>query len=59
MKVKMIDPPEGWKYGFPKTIPEGIENVTDWLVEEGYPKEEIAKYGIHFYCRHWEEEIDD
>jgi hypothetical protein len=54
--AKMIDPPEGWKYGFPKEIPEDVTDVSGWLVENGYPLEEIAGYGIHFYCRYWDEE---
>ena len=54
--AKFIDPPEGWKYGFPKVLPDNIDNISDWLVEQGYPKEKIASYGIHFYCRYWETE---
>ena len=46
-----IDPPSGWKYGFPKEI--NIEdyeskdfNLDKWLLTNGYPKEEIefSKY---------------
>lgn len=51
----MIDPPSGWKYGFPKELPKGVENVTEWLIENGYPKSEIDKMGEHFYCSHWKE----
>ena len=59
MKVTMCDPPSGWKYGFPKPIPEGIEDVKGWLVENGYPQEEIDKCGEHFWLRYWETELDD
>lgn len=55
----MIDPPSGWKYGFPKAIPSQVreENrVMEWLVEEGYPQKVIDSYGDHFYCRYWEQE---
>ena len=31
-KVKMIDPPSGWKYGFPKILPNNITNTLKWLV---------------------------
>ena len=31
-QVKMIDPPSGWKYGFPRAIPNDVENVREWLV---------------------------
>ena len=52
--MTMIDPPSGWKYGFPKPIPENRKkDATVWLVEQGYPQEEIDKLGEHFYCRYW------
>ena len=53
----MIDPPQGWKYGFPKPIPQEVlshEKTLKWLVEQGYPQEEIDKYKDKFYCRYWE-----
>jgi hypothetical protein len=57
MTVKMIDPPSGWKYGFPKALPDPEPvNIIKWLVENEYPKEEIDKLGEYFFCRHWEEE---
>ena len=42
----IIDPPSGWKYGFPKPIPEDrrYDSVT-WLVEQGYPQELIDELG--------------
>lgn len=55
--VRMIDPPSGWKYGFPKAIPSTVENVLEWLVENGYPQAEIDACGEHFYCRYWEKEV--
>ena len=56
MRKHMIDPPSGWLYGFPKELPEGVENVLAWLVENGYPQKEIDKLGEHFYCSHWYKE---
>jgi len=56
--MTMIDPPSGWKYGFPKPIPDKVENVLEWLVSEGYPQSEIDACGKHFYCRYWETEMD-
>lgn len=52
-----IDPPEGWKHGFPKVIPENVkpEDINDWLVKNGYPKEKIIKYGEQFYYRKWQD----
>lgn len=60
MKVLMIDPPGGWKYGFPKVLPKEAQGRNlDWLVENGYPAEEIEKMKDHFYCRYWEQDVDD
>ncbi len=54
----MIDPPSGWKYGFPKPIPEEQQHRTlKWLVENGYPQSEINACGKHFYYRYWKEEL--
>ena len=54
----MIDPPSGWKYGFPKPLPDPKpENVLAWLVENGYPQSEIDSCGNHFYSRYWEDVI--
>ena len=59
-KVLMVDPPAGWKYGFPKPCPEDRKNdMATWMVEEGYPQAEMDSYGEHFYCRYWEEETED
>ena len=52
----MIDVPSGWKYGFPKPLPEGTKDVTAWLLNEGYPQHEIDSCGEHFWTRQWEEE---
>jgi len=53
----MIDPPSGWKYGFPKELPKGTVNVNEWLVANGYPQKEIDDCGDYFYVRQWQEEI--
>jgi len=49
--MKLIDPPGGWRYDFPKPIPDDVKDVNKWLVENGYPQEEIDKHGEHFYYR--------
>ena len=54
--VKMIDPPSGWKYGFPKVLPDDVTDTLTWLVENGYPQTEIDAFGGQFVCRHWMEE---
>ena len=54
---KMIDPPSGWLYGFPKVIPqeEGLD-INTWLVANGYPQAEIDKFKAdEFPCRMWME----
>lgn len=62
MKVMMIDPPAGWKYGFPKPLPKKFDTWEEsqaWLISEGYPQSEIDACGDHFYCRYWEQEMND
>lgn len=51
-KITYIDPPDGWKYGFPKILPEGLllEYHTDWCIENGYPKD---KKELLQYCRYF------
>ena len=58
-KVHMIDAPSGWRYGFPKVIPEGVTDTVQWLLDNGYPQHEIDACGEMFYCRHWFEEVKD
>lgn len=53
--MKIIDPPSGWKYGFPKSIPDDrIKDVKTWLIEQGYPQQLIDDFGDHFYYRCWD-----
>ena len=59
MKVTMIDPPMGWKFGFPRVLPEGVEISHAWFVEQGYPQAVIDAHGKYFHWRVWEEEVDD
>lgn len=50
-----VDPPEGWRYGFPKAVPdEGISDMLKWLIDEGYPAELIEALGSSFYVRYFE-----
>ena len=44
-----IDPPSGWKYGFPKEAPANLREMTEaqlneWLVANGYPKSEVEAW---------------
>lgn len=58
--ITMCDPPSGWKYGFPKPVPDGLdaEAFYSWLVSEGYPRQEIDSMGDYFFTRSWQEEVD-
>lgn len=41
-KNKMIDPPSGWRYGFPKIYsPKKGETMKDFLLNNGYPAEHV------------------
>jgi len=52
MNLISIDPPEGWKYGFPKSVTQEeykqISSLKEWCIGNGYPKEEADKYGNYF-----------
>ena len=58
MKVRMVDPPGGWKYGFPKEYtPKYRQSYADWLAEQGYPKHDIPLAVQH--SRWWDADISD
>ena len=52
--VTMIDPPEGWRYGFPKRLPDDVTDMRKWLIENGYPEDQIV-FALK-YSRMWKEE---
>jgi len=61
MKI-WVDPPAGWRYGFPKVFDTKDGDMRVWLVEQGYPQAEIEDLGDQFYVRQWltdEEELKD
>lgn len=53
----MVDPPSGWKYGFPKfyfkNAVTDMAELTKWLLAEGYPQKEIDSCGKFFPVRYW------
>ena len=52
----LIFPPGGKQYGFPKVVPNiQTKDLNAWLVENGYPQEEIDAYGMNFRCSFWVE----
>ncbi len=53
----IIDPPSGWRYGFPKpfTNPEGLP-VNEWLIKNGYPSNLVDGWrDKEVPCRFWED----
>ena len=59
MKI-WIDPPSGWRYGFPKIYNTEIDgDCRAWIIREGYPEEEILKLGRYFYWRSWAAEEEE
>lgn len=62
MKIKYIDPPEGWRYGFPKVLPsdwaDTAPSLYEWLLNNDYPKEKLDVVSLR-YCRMWEEETEE
>jgi hypothetical protein len=53
-KILMIDPPHGSLYGFPKELPEDVEDIYKWLIENGYPRHIINNAGDDFQYRVFE-----
>jgi len=52
--MTQIDPPSGWKYGFPKDYDEKgpwPENLKEWCIAHGYPREVADSYGDYFLIR--------
>jgi len=55
MPKMYIDPPSGWKYGFPKVYDRDTDgDCTKWLLANGYPQKEIDSCGDQFHVRMWE-----
>jgi hypothetical protein len=52
----MIDPPSGWKYGFPKELPENVQDIRQWFIDNGYPEKDVDFAMKH--CRQWEKKDD-
>jgi hypothetical protein len=57
MNKTYIDPPFGWKYGFPKYYETPPDDINKWLVDNGYPQSEIDIWkGKEVPCYMWYEE---
>ncbi len=45
---RIIDPPSGWRYGFPKVFDNPNDLDTDeWFIQNGYPIEEVQYWHEH------------
>lgn len=51
----MVDPPSGWKYGFPAELPED-KSYVELLKEKGYPEEDMD-LALN-YSRYWFEDVE-
>lgn len=50
-----IDPPSGWRYGFPKVWdPELDTDISKWLIDSGLPESEL-EFALN-YLRCWNAE---
>lgn len=62
-KTLIIDPPEGWRYGFPKPVHDEFHtlgsdfDLGSWLIAEGYPEDMIELAVKH--SRYWETDNED
>lgn len=57
-RILIIDPPSGWRYGFPKVLPKNVkpENLRSWFVENGYPESEVDM--AIKWSRSWYQEVE-
>lgn len=58
----MVDPADGWRYGFPKAVPKDREaDLLEWIVEQGYPKDLVwdGRGWRNLIMRCWREEVSD
>lgn len=47
-----VDPPSGWRWGFPKLWdPQISPDIAQWFVEQGLPKTEL-EFALR-YSRYW------
>lgn len=54
--MMMIDPPSGWKFGFPKPFTKPKDQpLRDWLIENGLPEKD-ADFAVKYGCRYWSED---
>ena len=55
IKVRVVDPPMGSDYGFPKPVPSfsNRNEFRKWMVNNGYPRE-LVDQGLLDYCKYYD-----
>jgi len=53
-----VDPPSGWLYDFPKKW-DGVGDLDEWIISQGYSKKLMKQHGKYFYVRMWEATDED
>ena len=53
-KILIVDPPSGWKYGFPAPA---LDDYEQQLRDHGYPEKDIPLALRH--SRYWEHRVED
>ena len=58
LKKIWVDPPSGWRFGFPKIYDpmKDNPNINDWIIEQGYPQKLRDQFKDSFHYRYWEVE---
>lgn len=59
----MVDPPSGWRYGWPKECPRELVDASDeefkeWVLDKGYPNH-LVEQGMLKHCRFWVEDDEN
>jgi len=53
MKKLYVDPPSGWRYGFPKECPSPDDMYSkQWFIDQGYPLW-LIEQGMLKHVRFW------
>lgn len=56
MNKMWIDPPSGWRYGFPKLYDKRVP-LQQWLIDNEYPEQDVD-FAMQ-YLRMWPETKDE
>jgi hypothetical protein len=57
-KTMIIDPPEGWRYGFPKLWDSDVDdNLREFLLHNGYPEKDVD-FALK-YIRMWPKNLSN